>query len=134
MRVSFRVEKDEKDTTRWKATEVFSENGDQINSSETEKSLLKNGKKWKGVCKSYRKSSGEGLIEVEGTGPWGKEGLKVFRSDIIAKHDPPTLTANTKVEFQVSKSESGYQAVNVTQPGGAKIKNEPPRKPEPSSV
>jgi len=133
MRVSFQAKKDEVDMSRWKATEVFSESGDQINNEEG-RSLLQDGKKWLGVCKNYNRAAGEGIIEAEGTGPWGNnKGLKVLRSDINAVHDPPVLTTNLRVEFQVCKDGSNFQAVNVTQPGGAKIQNKAPRKREPPS-
>lgn len=129
MRVSFRAKKDEMDMSRWKATEVFSENGDQI-SSKDGRTLFQDGKKWVGVCKNYNRGAGEGLIEAEGSVPWGTKGLKVLRSEIDCVYDPPVLTPNTRVEFQVTHEGSEYLAVNVTQPGGAKIQNKAPRKRE----
>jgi len=144
MRVSFKAQKDEKDPNRWKATEVYSETGEPLGSGEVEEeeeeeekmNFLSKGKKFKGLVKSYYKSSGEGLIKVDEKGVWPLKGVKVQSSDVNALHDPPSLRPGIRVEFQISRDpETGnYEAKNVCAPGGAKIKNQPGKKkkqPEP---
>ena len=68
MRVAFSAEEGKKKTDCWKTTEVYTEEGDEVNLEE-DVILLNNGKKYKGVCKSYNKSKGEGLITADGKGP-----------------------------------------------------------------
>jgi len=120
MRVAFSAEEGKKKTDCWKTTEVYTEEGDEVNLEE-DVILLNNGKKYKGVCKSYNKSKGEGLITADGKGPWAKNGLKVSRSDIEGNGGTPSLKVGQRVEFQVTKEKSGYRAVNVVGSGAEKV-------------
>jgi len=133
MRVSFKAERDEKDPNRWKATEVYTEDGEAVGDGEEEEeeeesvNYLLNGKKFKGMVKSWNKSSGVGLIKVDEKGVWPLKGVKVDQDDVHAINEPPSLRPGIRVEFQISKDdETGiYEAKNVCAPGGEKVKNLP---------
>jgi len=118
MRVSFQAEQDDKNV--WKTTEVYTEEGEEVTMDE-QMVLLNNGKKYKGTCKSYNKGKGVGVIMPNGNGPWPKTGVKVLRSDINSDGGTPYLTKEQRVQFQLTKEDSGYRAVNVTLPGGKNI-------------
>jgi len=118
MRVAFQAEQDDK--KGWKTTEVYTEEGEEVTMDEPIV-LLKKGKKYKGICKSYSKGKGVGVIMPNGNGPWPKTGVKVLRSDINGDGGTPYLTKDQRVQFQLTKEDSGYRAVNVTLPGGKNI-------------
>jgi len=126
MRVAFQAEQDDGKDASWKTTEIYTEDGDEIGAAK-EVALLNNGKKYKGSCKSYNKSRGTGFIKPDGNGPWPKTGVKVLRSDITTDAGSPILRKGLRLQFQVSKSDSGFKAVNVTLPGGRNVPTESPK-------
>jgi len=134
MRVAFLAERDVKKAGAWKTTEVYTEDGEEI-SLDVEVKLLNKGKKYKGVCKSYNKGKGTGLITPDGRGPWPKTGVKVLRSDIDSDGSTPFLKKNQRVQFQLTKETDGYRAVNITLPNGGKIPTggKPKNKPKESN-
>jgi len=129
MRVSFQAERDGRNSDQWKTTEVSAANGEELTAQEP-LVLLEKGKKYKGSCKSYEKRKGEGLIIPTGDGPWGEKGVKVIRSDIMGDGGTPYLKPKQRVQFQITKEETGYRAVNITLPSGKKIPIEGGKKEE----
>jgi len=120
MRVAFLAERDTKKPGAWKTTEVYTEKGKEIN-LDKELVLLNNGKKYKGVCKSYNRGKGTGLITPDNEGPWPKTGVKVLRSDIDGDGNTPFLKTEQRVQFQLTEEKNEYRAVNITLPDGGKI-------------
>lgn len=120
MRVAFQAERDGMNSNQWKTTEVYSESGEELTAAD-QVELIEKGKKFKGSCKSYNKSKGEGIIIPEGKGPWLDKGVKVLRSDINGDGGTPFLKPKQKVKFQLTKEDDGYRAINVTLPSGRKI-------------
>jgi len=120
MRVAFKAEREGRNSSQWKTTEVYAENGEELTAQEP-LPLLQKGKKYKGSCKSYDKRKGEGLIIPTGKGPWGENGVKVIRSDILCDGGTPYLKPKQRVQFQIAKEEACYRAVNITLPNGKKI-------------
>jgi len=121
MRVAFKAAKDEKKKGGWKSTEVYTEDGKEINMKDTI-ILLENGEKYRGECTSWNKVKGEGLIKPHEDGPWGKKRLRVLGSDIDPDADATCLTKGQQVQFQVTKEKIGYRALNVVLPGVQKVK------------
>jgi len=120
MRVAFQAERDGMNSNQWRTTEVYGEDGEELTAKD-HVTLFEKGKKFKGSCKSYNKSTGQGIIITEKDGPWGEEGVKVLRSDINGDGGTPYLKPKQKVQFQLTKEEDGYRAIDVTLPGGGKI-------------
>lgn len=123
MRVAFKVSKDEKKVGGWKTTEVYTEDGKEIN-MKGEIILFNNGEKYRGVCTSWNRGKGEGLIKPHEDGPWLKTRLKVKRSDIDSDGANASLKQGHQVQFQVTKEKTGYRAVNVILPEVEKVVKE----------
>jgi len=131
MRVAFKAEREQRNSNQWKTTEVYAENGEEVTTQEP-LPLIEEGKKYKGWCKSYVKSKGEGVIIPIGKGPWGSKGVKVIRSDIRGDGGTPYLKLKQRFQFQIAKEDDGYRAVNITLPNGKKIPIEGGKKEEES--
>jgi len=127
MRVAFQVEEYEGKDASWKTSEIYTEDGDEIN-NDKEGLVLKKGKIYKGCCTSWNKKKGTGAIKPDGKGPWTKPSLKVFLSDISCNGESPALRKGLRLQFHVSKDGAGYKAVKVTLSGGRKVPSETGKK------